>query len=273
MNNNPSSSSVIILTGASSGIGYYTALAFAKPGSKIVLVARRRERLDELAKKVEEKGAQPLVLALDLAEPSASELIVKETIKNFGRIDLLINNAGFGQQMLVEETSDDSLRKIFEVNVFATINTTKKALPYLRESKGCIINVASVAGFTPMPLHTLYSATKHALVGFGKSLRFELIDSGVTILTVCPGPVATEFMDSLEGLPFPKWLLKWGKLFIDTPECIAQNIARFSCRTKSAVLYASLRSRLSSLGYHFCRPIADQLYFLYVRKMRPKTPK
>jgi short-subunit dehydrogenase len=187
---------VVIVTGASAGIGRETALEFARHGANVVVAARRENRLKELASRIEMIGVQALVVPTDVARTQDVERLVRATIERFGRVDVLVNNAGFGFSGTIEETTEEDMRELMDVNYMGAFNATRAVLPHMRnQNQGHIVNVASVVGKVAFPFHGAYSATKFAMVGMTESLRGELDGSGVTASVVLPGSTKTEFFD------------------------------------------------------------------------------
>ena len=177
---------VIVVTGASSGIGEETALALARRGATVWAVARSEGPLQELAAR--HQNIRPF--AADLTDDGARARLI-ETV---GPVDVLVNNAGVGWNGLVEDMPAKAVRELFELNVLALIDLTQRVLPgMLERRRGHIINVASVASWVATPPLTVYSATKHAVQGFSDGLRRELLGRGVAVTTINPGPVATRF--------------------------------------------------------------------------------
>ena len=184
---------VIIITGASSGIGRAVAIALGREGAKLVLVARREDRLKQLA---EEISGDTLVLALDLRDKVQVEQMIQETFNRYSRIDVLINNAGFGFQGSVESTSPQIVREIFELNFEAALLASQLSIPIMRKQcGGHIINVSSVVGRRAIPLSGIYCATKFALNGISEALRIELKDSNIDVSIVSPAATESEFGD------------------------------------------------------------------------------
>ena len=178
--------SVVIVTGASSGIGEETAVRLAQQGAAVWAVARSERSLHELAAR--QPGITPFVA--DVTDPEARAAIFEAA----GPVDVLVNNAGVGWGGLVEDMPAASVRELFEVNVIALIDLTQRAVPgMLERRKGHIVNVASVASWVATPGLTVYSSTKHAVQGFSDGLRRELLGRGVAVTTINPGPVATRF--------------------------------------------------------------------------------
>ena len=191
---------VVVITGASSGIGAALARCCSADGAKLVLAARRKVELDSLARSLELSGAQARAIPTDLSVRSEAEQLIRQTIDTFGRIDVLVNNAGAGHFGSVEETSDEVIAKIFAVNTFALWYTTRPALSIMRrQGTGHIINVASMAGKIGFPFNSAYVAAKHACVGFTSALRAELAGTTIQASVVCPGSVDTDWADKTEG--------------------------------------------------------------------------
>ncbi len=188
---------VVIVTGASAGIGRETALAFAREGAHVVLAARREERLRELAAQCEALGVRALAVRTDVARTEDVEALVRAALDAFGRVDVLVNNAGFGFSGTIEETTEADMRELMDVNYFGAFNAIRAVLPHMRgRRRGHIVNVSSVVGKLAFPYHGAYSATKFALVALTESLRGELTGSGITATVVLPGSTRTEFFEA-----------------------------------------------------------------------------
>ena len=188
---------VVIVTGASSGIGEAAAREFAKEGSKVVLAARRVDRLEALAKEIDamNTGAQALVVQADLSKLEDIQLLITKTTEKFGRIDILVNNAGFGRLDWLENLDPvKDIESQFDVNVLGVIQTTRQALPVMiKQRSGHIINMCSMAGLVATPTYTIYAACKHAVHGFSEALRREVKPWGIDVSMIYPGGVTTEF--------------------------------------------------------------------------------
>jgi uncharacterized protein len=188
---------VVIVTGASSGIGEATARQFGREGAKIVLAARRVDRLEALAKEITASGtgAETLVVAADLSKLEDIQSMIDQTLKKFGRIDVLVNNAGFGRLDWLENL--DPVKDIegqFAVNVLGVVQTTRLVLPVMiKQRSGHIINMCSMAGLVGTPTYTIYAASKHAVHGFSEALRREVKPWGIDVSLIYPGGVVTEF--------------------------------------------------------------------------------
>lgn len=183
----------IIITGASEGIGKALALALAPSGSHLVLAARRAEPLQAVAQACIALGAQAIAVPCDVAVEADCRHLIAHAQAHFGGIDVLVNNAGVSMHGWFEDIADTSVyQKLFEINVLGAIHCTHAALPALKQSKGLIVGVSSLAGKTGVPARTTYCMTKFAMNGFFEALRIELADDGVAVCMVQPGVVATD---------------------------------------------------------------------------------
>jgi short-subunit dehydrogenase len=214
---------VVLITGASSGIGAATARLLARQGMRVVLTARRQDRLEALAREIEREGGAALAIPADLSDPSAREALVDQVEARWGPVEVLINNAGFGYYATVEDTPWEVVRRMFEVNILAMIHLTRRVVPGMRQlGRGHIVNVASVAGYISAPPLTVYSATKFAVLGFSEGLRRELKPHGIHVTVISPGPVRTEFGRVASGLEVDPVEVPGGL----APEAVARAIAR-----------------------------------------------
>lgn len=184
---------VVIVTGASEGIGRALCLLLAEHKNKIVIAARNEERLNELKKEIEAKGGMALSVPTDVTDEKACKNLIETAASQFGRIDSLVNNAGRTMWAFLEEIQDTSIfEQLIKLNYLGCVYCTYYALPYLKKSKGLIVGISSVAGLTGVPSRTAYSGSKHALFGFFDSLRVELKDTGVAVTMVAPDFVLSE---------------------------------------------------------------------------------
>ena len=189
---------VALVTGASSGIGEATAVGLAEAGAKVAIAARRRDRLEALAAKLQALGADPLVLAADLADEHEAQRIVAETEAHYGRLDILVNNAGVMYLEPVEEADLGRWRHMLEQNVLSLIASTQAALPGMRQRRdGHIVNISSTAGRVANPNAAAYSATKFGVVAFSEALRREVYQHNIRVTVIEPGVVETELRDHI----------------------------------------------------------------------------
>ena len=202
-----------MITGASSGIGRELATVIAKDRLDLVLVARRVERLEELATELRQKyGVNVEVVAADLARPGAAERVFEKARAGSGAVDVLVNNAGVGVHGLFAETSLVREIEMIHVNVVALTELTRLCVPGMIERRrGRIVNVASTAAFQPGPLMAVYYATKAHVLSFTEALAEELSGTGVTATALCPGPTRTEFQQKagFGDVPLLKGPLVW----------------------------------------------------------------
>jgi short-subunit dehydrogenase len=186
---------VVLITGASSGFGEDAALLFAKEGCKVVLAARRIDRLQNLAAKIQEAGGEAIAISVDIINPADVDGMVKSTLDIYGQIDILFNNAGIGRVDWFENHSSvRDIDMLVQVNLTALMYVTRVVLPYmLKRGEGHIINMVSVAGLIASPLLTSYSASKHGVRAFTDALRREVAPLGIKVSGIYPGPAKTEF--------------------------------------------------------------------------------
>ena len=189
----------VIVTGASQGVGAATAKAFAARGANLVLIARGQEKLDALAEELD-IGDRAMVAPLDVTDIEGFGKLLARAEEVFGSVDVLVNNAGFHARGAVDWISAEDIGRMVDVNLKAPLMATRLVLPYLRQSKHpAVINVASLAGRTPVPGSATYSATKFGLRAFGLALAEELRSAGIKIASVSPGPIDTGFiMEDIE---------------------------------------------------------------------------
>ena len=195
---------VVIITGASAGIGEATARRLVRGGAKVVISARRADQLQALVQELDPTGANVLAVTGDVTSDADRRQLIAATLGKFGRIDVLVNNAGYGTRGPVERVSVDLVRKNFETNVFSLIALTQLVLPHMRErGSGCIVNIGSVAGKIARPLSSIYDSTKHALEAVTDGLRGELKPFGIRVTLIRPGFILTEFVEAANKVSAP----------------------------------------------------------------------
>lgn len=191
---------VVVITGASSGIGEALAYNVAEKEAATVVAARRRDRLATVARKITESGGTALPVLCDVTQREQAEDLIRQTVERFGRIDVLVNNAGRGHFAGVEDTTDEMIMNMFAVNAFSLWYTTRPALHHMKkQGSGHVINIASMAGKLGYPYNSAYVAAKHACVGFTHALRLELVETGIHATVVCAAGVRTDWAASTEG--------------------------------------------------------------------------
>jgi NADP-dependent 3-hydroxy acid dehydrogenase YdfG len=231
------SGEVIIITGASSGIGEAAAELFGKEGYKVVLAARRIGRLETIATKIIKSGGDALPVKTDVINPESVENLINVSVKHWGKIDILFNNAGTGRVGWLENL--DPIKEIdpqVNVNLLGTIYCSRSVLPHMIERRhGHIINMSSIAGLVALPTYTIYCASKFALRGFSQALRREVGIWGIKVSTIFPGGVISEFGQKSgvqrrrSGISTPKFL----RLKVDD---VAQAVLRVARRPKQIVV-------------------------------------
>lgn len=182
---------VVIITGASSGIGKALAFAFGQEGAKIVITGRKKEPLFEVSAELTKQGIDNLPIVSDVSIETDNIDVVNKTIEKYGKIDVLINNAGISMRSMFEDCDIEVIKKVMDINFYGTVYATKYALPYIKATKGSIVGISSIAGYRGLPVRTGYSASKFAMNGFLEALRTELLHTGVHVLTACPGFTAS----------------------------------------------------------------------------------
>jgi short-subunit dehydrogenase len=254
---------VIILTGASSGIGAEMAKQLGAMGACLVLAARDEARLKAVAK--EWPGA--LVIPTDVADQAACQALVEKTVHHFGHLDILINNAGVSMWTPFEEVKDLSIYEtIMQVNYLGSVYLTHYALPHLKASKGLIVVVSSLAGKTGVPTRTGYSASKHALHGFFDSLRIELLETGVDVSMICPDFVTSEIRVRAfgpDGKPLGKSPVRETEV-MTTQECARQIIRAISKRQREFLM--SRRGRIGQWIKLIAPTVIDKMALKAIRE-------
>lgn len=256
-----------IITGASAGIGLALARQLAEQGANLALAARDQVRLDQIVAECQQLGGEAIGLSTDVSDQKACEKLISATVDRFGRIDLLVNNAGLTMLSRFDELRDLSLlEKIMQVNYLGSVYCTNYALPHLKRSQGRIVAVSSISGFTGLPYRSAYSASKHAMVGFFDTLRLELMDDGVSVTTVFPGFVKTEIRErAFDGAGNPLQKSFVNEAHSMTPEECASIILAAAWKRK-AMEVMTLRGKLGRFIKVLFPGLADRMVLRAVRK-------
>jgi len=216
----------VVITGASSGIGKALAEEMAKRGANIVLAARQYVTLCEITAELEKAyGIKALAIQADVSKEEDCEALVKQTILTFGKLDVLINNAGLSMRALFKDLDLAVLKNLMDVNFWGTVYCTKYALPEILKTTGSIVAVSSIAGYRGLPGRTGYSSSKFAMNGFMESLRTELLKAGVHVMVACPGFTTSNIRVaalSQDGTAHGETSMEEGKMM--TAEEVAQRI-------------------------------------------------
>ncbi|MBP6386467.1 MAG: SDR family oxidoreductase [Pseudarcicella sp.] len=252
---------IVIITGASSGIGQALAFAFGGDGAKIVLTGRKLEPLLATSKELSAKGIENLPIVADVSLIEDNERMVKETIAKFGKIDVLINNAGISMRGMFDELDLSVISKVMDINFYGTVYATKFALPYIKQTKGSIIGISSIAGFRGLPVRTGYSASKFAMNGFLEALRTELLHTGVHVLTACPGFTASNIRFAAlekDGQVGGDTVRDEGKMM--TSEEVAQRIL-IATKARKRELIMTFQGKLTVFMNKWLGKITDKLVY------------
>ena len=242
----PFTDKIVIVTGASSGIGRATALEFAKGGASVVLAARSHDKLKRVADEIAPFGTPVHVVSTDVASREQVDAMVQGVEKEFGRIDILINNAGGGAVGTVEDGQfADQARKLLEVDFFGKVYCSQAVLPIMRrQGQGVIVNLSSVVGRKAFPRFGAYSTAMHAVSAFSDTLRQELHGSGIQVTTVYPALTQTSFFS---GLPKDRMPVQFTHMRPLAPETVARAIVR-AVRKRSPRLILPWQPPLMLLG-------------------------
>ncbi|QJR09728.1 3-phenylpropionate-dihydrodiol/cinnamic acid-dihydrodiol dehydrogenase [Usitatibacter rugosus] len=232
---------VVVITGASKGIGAELAEQLAARGASLSLAARNNEELEAIAVRCRAKGAKVIAVKADVGVEADCKAMVDATIAAFGRIDTLVNNAGATMWARFEDIGDMSiLQRIMQVNYMGAVYCTHYALPHLKASKGRLVGVSSLAGRTGVPTRTGYAASKHAMTGFFDSLRIELDGSGVTVTMIYPGFVSTGIRENAsgpDGKPIAVSPVKEGEV-MGVEECARIIVEAMQTRKREVIMTA-----------------------------------
>jgi len=259
----PRQSSTALVTGASSGIGSEVARELARRGQGVTLVARREQRLRDLADELAgAHGIRAETIGCDLGDPAARDALAAELAERGLEVEILVNNAGFGGFGSFVRLGRERQLDMVRLNVEAVVDLMGRYLPPMKErGRGAVINVASVAAFQPLPDNATYAATKAFVLSLGEAAHTELKGKGVTVTSVCPGPVRTEFMDAAdmsgaeESTPGFVWT---------TPEEVAAQAVAGADRGKRVVVPGMLSQATAIVGQHAPRfaalPLARQIW-------------
>jgi short-subunit dehydrogenase len=258
----------ILISGASEGIGRALALSLAAEGVALALNARNAERLAQTARACEASGARVLALPADVARQDECAALVTRTVERFGRLDVLINNAGITMWSRFDQLRDFRVfERLMAVNYLGAVYLTAAALPHLQRSRGLIVAVASLAGLTGVPERTGYAASKHAQVGFFESLRIELLGSGVDVTLIAPDFVASQIHRRAlgpDGEPLGHNPMQAG--IQSAEQCAALIVA--AMRRRRRLLITSARGRLSRWARLIVPQLVDRLAARAIRTRR-----
>lgn len=262
---------VVIITGASSGIGEAVAREFAHRGSKVVLAARSEERLAKITGEIHKINSEVLYLKTDVSIEEDCKNLINRTVEKFSTIDILVNNAGISMRASFMDVDLKVLHRLMNVNFWGTVYCTKYALPYLIESKGSLVGVSSVAGFHGLPGRTGYSASKFAIHGFLETIRIENLKKGLHVMIIAPGFTTTDIRrhallangDEQGESPRDEHKLM-------PPEYVAKWVLK-GIRKKKRNKLLTWEGRLTALFQRIVPTLVDWVYY-YEMSREPKSP-
>jgi NADP-dependent 3-hydroxy acid dehydrogenase YdfG len=228
---------VVLITGASSGFGKDAAHLFAREGAKVVVAARRLDRLQMLANEIQKVGCEAIAIPVDVSKRNEIDLMVRAAVEIYDQIDILFNNAGFGRLDWLDHL--EPIRDIetqIQVNLTGLIHVTRAVIPYMKIRRtGHIINMSSIAGWLTAPTYTIYSATKYGVRGFTTALRRELSPFHIKVSGVYPGPAHTEFgWRTDRSKRRPPWIIN---MFFVSPESVAQRVVQLAKHPRRTVIF------------------------------------
>lgn len=236
---------VALVTGASAGIGRALAVALAGRGVHLALGARGREALEAVAAECRALGVKAIAVPMDVAEPADCKAFVERAVRELGGVDLVVNNAGIGMWARFQDVTDLSVyERLMRVNYLGAVHVTHAALPHVMAKKGLLVAVSSLVGKTGVPTRSGYAASKHAMQGFFDTIRIELAESGVDVLVVSPGFVATEIRArgfGPDGKPIGESPRDEAKGNMSVEECVAIMLTAIERREREVVMTAKAR--------------------------------
>jgi short-subunit dehydrogenase len=260
---------VVVITGASQGIGLALSRLLASQRPKLVLAARDAARLEQVAVECRGRGAHALVVPTDVASSDGCRALVDRAVGHYGALDVLVNNAGIGMIARFDEVDDlEPYERLMRVNYLSCVHLTHRALPHLKQSRGLIVAVASLAGLTGVPTRTAYAASKHAVIGFFDSLRVELIGTGVDVTVVAPDFVVSEIHRRAlgpDGRPLGRSPMQEARI-MSAERCAELILDAMQRRKRLAVL--SARGRLGRLVRVLAPGLIDRIALRAVREGR-----
>lgn len=262
---------VVIITGASSGIGKACVIDFAKRGAKIVCASRNFDQLQTLESELTQQGYEVFAVKTDVTVESECKNLIEKTIEKYGKVDVLLNNAGISMRALFKDVQIEVLKKLFDVNFWGAVYCTKYALPHILKSKGSIVGVTSIAGFHGLPGRSGYSASKFALHGFLETLRIENLKNGLHVLIAAPGFTESNVRKSAlsaDGTPQGESPLNEKKLM--SAEKVAPQIAKGILKRKRNIII-SFEGKISVLLQRFIPKSLDRLFYNHLAK-EPNSP-
>ncbi len=263
---------VIIITGASSGIGLACAREFARRGAALALAARSIDKLELIQKELQAEGTRVMIVKTDVSLEEDCQHLVDETVKTYGRIDILVNNAGLSMRAAFADADIKVLKTLMDVNFWGTVYCTKYALPWLLKTQGSVVGISSIAGFMGLPGRTGYSASKFAMHGFLETLRTENLKTGLHVLIAAPGFTASNVRKAA--------LTSNGEQQGETPraedkmmsaEAVANHLAKAIIKRKRTLVLTFVEGKLTVFLNKWWPSLVSKLAYNHMAK-EPDSP-
>jgi short-subunit dehydrogenase len=262
---------VVVVTGASSGIGKSIAREFALNGSKVVLAARSEEKLLEIVRELQNENLEAFSVKTDVSIEGDCKRLIETSVEKYGTIDILINNAGVSMRALFMDVDLKVLHRLMDVNFWGTVYCTKYALPFLIQQKGSLVGVSSVAGFHGLPGRTGYSASKFAIHGFLETIRIENLKKGLHVMIIAPGFTSTEIRKhALQANGQEQGESPRDEHKLMSPEYVAKWVLK-GIRKKKRNKLLTLDGKLTALFQRIIPTVVDWAYY-YEMSREPKSP-
>jgi short-subunit dehydrogenase len=262
---------VVVITGASSGIGKALAFECAKRGAKLSISSRNMDKLQEVADQLSTQNIDALLVKTDVSIESECADLIRKTIATYGRIDVLINNAGISMRAIFQEVDLKVIRQLMDTNFWGTVYCSKYALPFLLKSKGSLVGVSSIAGYKGLPGRTGYSSSKFAMQGFLEVVRMENMKKGLHVLIACPGFTAS----NIRNLSLTKDGTSQGETPLDEEKLMsAEEVAKNICdaiEKRKRTLILTFQGKMTVLLNKFFPSLMDKIVYNHMAK-EPDSP-
>jgi len=264
---------IVVITGASSGIGKALAIEFGKLGANIVLAARNKNALVSIVADINSLGGNAICVATDVRDEYQCKNLIDKTIEKYNKIDILINNAGISMRALFEDVDLSVIHELMNTNFWGTVYCTKYALPYLISSKGSLVGVSSIAGYQGLPGRTGYSASKFAMHGFLETIRIENIKNNLHVLIACPGFTASNIRNTAlnkDGKQQGESPRDESKMM--SPEDVAKNIIK-AIKNRKNTLILTMQGKLTVFLKKFFPSLINKLVYKHMEEEKDSPMK
>jgi short-subunit dehydrogenase len=262
---------VVIVTGASSGIGLATADHFARRGSSVVMAARNEEKIKAIERDLQDQGLDVFAVVTDVSRESDCQRLVEKVLERYGKIDILINNAGISMRAIFGDMDLEVFRLVMQTNFWGTVYCTKYALPHILKQHGTVAGISSLAGFQALPGRTAYSASKFAMHGFLETLRLEYRSFGLHVFLLAPGFTSTNIrFTALTAHGAPQGSSPRKEKSMQTPDHVAQKIYS-GIKSRRRMMVLSSIGKFTFVMRKFSPRLMDRLT-LYFMSKEPGSP-